>query len=87
MSVQTAKEALTLLAFALGVLILGAYGVTESLVRLGFTLGAHECDHGFPWGQVIIGVTLVIPFTLGLATAQKVAESIAARFGGKDGSP
>jgi Ni/Fe-hydrogenase subunit HybB-like protein len=78
-----AKEALIILAFALGVLILGAYGVTESLVRLGFALGAHECDHGFPWGQVIIGVTLVVPFTLGLATAQKIAESVAARFAGK----
>lgn len=86
MSVQTAKDALSLLAFLLGVLILGAYGVTESLVRLGYALGTHECDHGFPWGQVIIGVTLVIPFTLGLATAQKVAESIASRFG-KDSTP
>ena len=87
MSVQTAKDALVILAFALGVVILGAYGATESLVRLGFALGAHECDHGFPWGQVIIGVTLVVPFTLGLATAQKIAEGIASRIGGKDTGP
>lgn len=87
MSVQTAKDVLSILGFLLGVLILGAYGVTESLVRLGYALGTHECDHGFPWGQIIIGVTLVVPFTLGLATAQRIAEAVAGRIGGKETGP
>jgi hypothetical protein len=82
-NIQAVKDTLVVGAFGLGCLILGAYGVTEALARIGYTLGAHECDHGFPWGQAIIGVTLIVPMTLGLTTAQKLAEAVASRFGGE----
>ncbi len=69
------------IAFALGVVILGAYGLAEALALLGWRLGPHEGHHGFPWGQVVVATILVAPKLLGRATAGKIWGAIGQRFG------
>lgn len=65
-----------------GLVVLSTFGLAETLSRLGVTFGpCHE--HGFPWGQVIAGSILVLPKTVGRATAGKVWNKIASAVPGK----
>ena len=70
-------------AFLLGVLLLAAYGLAETLSMLGWRLGEHDGHHGFPWGQFVIGGLLIAPKMLGRATAGKIWDWLGSKMGSK----
>jgi len=68
------------LAILLGV----AYGIAESLARIGICL--RDCtafDNSFPWGLLIVMLTLVAPKTLGKATTGQIWSALAGRIPGR----
>lgn len=62
-----------------GILQAALYGTMEALARGGFL--PHTEHPGFPWVTVIIFAGCVLPKTLGRATAGRVWDAVAARFG------
>jgi hypothetical protein len=64
--------------------IMALYGVAETLHRVGFRFGTHsDEDIGFPWGLLIMCGFMVLPKVAGRASAGRIYEGIANRFGGK----
>lgn len=73
--------------FLAAVLIAFLYGAAESASVLGFCRGPCNIDHPFPWGLLLILLTLALPKVLGRATAGEIWQSIAGRFGGGRNTP
>lgn len=84
---MTISRILEDVAFALGIVLLGSYALSETLLNLGWRLGPHEPGHDFPWGQVLISAIFIAPKLLGRATAGKIWDAIGRRFGAKDAEP
>lgn len=76
-----------LASFALGVLVLASYGAAEALARLGYALGPCAAPHGVPWGQVIAGVALIVPVTVGPGAAGSLIRSLGGRVGREPSTP
>lgn len=76
-----------LASFVVGVLVLASYGAAEAAARLGVALGPCTAPHGVPWGQVIAGVALIVPVTVGPGAAGAVLRSLGRRVGGPNRPP
>lgn len=60
-------------AMVVAILIGVAYGVAESLARLGICIGKCTAfDTSFPWGLLIVMLFLVAPKTLGRSGATQL---------------
>lgn len=71
------EDAGMVVAILLGV----AYGVAESLARLGICIGKCTAfDTSFPWGLLIVMLVLVAPKTLGKATTGQIWTALAGRL-------
>ena len=81
MSADHGRRAENVLAYAGAAQAVFA-GVLESLVRAGFRLGAGDAVSGVPWVNLAILGVCVLPKTVGRATAGRVWDAIAGRFGG-----
>jgi hypothetical protein len=69
--VQTNRHAETI-AFLIGVFGLGVNMIAETLLNMGFVLGPCEKAHaGVPWAVVLGSIVLIVPKTIGRATAGK----------------
>lgn len=66
-----------------GILQALLYGTLEALRHAGISFGKCEPADGIPWVTVMIFAGCVAPKTLGRATAGKVWDVVAGRFGGK----
>jgi hypothetical protein len=54
----------------------------ESAARIGLKVGECAYDSNFPWGLVVLVCALVLPKTLGRATAGKVWSFVGSRISG-----
>lgn len=61
--------------FLAAVLIAVLYGLAEAASRVGVSLGECGHSHGIPWGLAIISGALVLPKTVGRATAGRIWEA------------
>jgi len=74
------EDAAMVVAILLGV----AYGVAESLARLGICIGKCTAfDASFPWGLLIVMLFLVAPKTLGRSGATQLLGALAGRMPGR----
>lgn len=61
-----------------------AYGVAESLARLGICIGKCTAfDASFPWGLLIVMLVLVAPKTLGRSGALSLLQGLLGRIPGR----
>lgn len=80
MSIDRAR-ALEDIGFAAAILIAVLYGIAETLSRLGLCPFVDRCaatSPSFPWGLAITQLSLVLPKTLGRATAGKIWSGVVA---------
>jgi len=71
------EDAAMVVAILLGV----AYGVAESLARLGICIGKCTAfDTSFPWGLLIVMLFLVAPKTLGRSGATQLLGGLFGRL-------
>lgn len=68
--IQTNRIAETV-AFLIGVFALATHVVVDQLMHLGFRIGpcVPEKAEGIPWGIIIVSIVLIVPKTIGRATA------------------
>lgn len=71
------------IAFYAGVVVLVAFGLSEAAARLGWRLGEHDCQHGFPWGALLVGIILVAPATVGAKYIGPALQKVAGMLPGK----
>lgn len=71
------------LGFLAAILIALVYGAAEAMRVVGFC-ATRPCstDHAFPWGLLIICACLVLPKTVGRASAGAVWQAIGERIRG-----
>ena len=71
-------------AMVVAILLGVAYGVAESLARLGICIGKCTAfDASFPWGLLIVMLFLVAPKTLGRSGATQLLGALAGRLPGR----
>lgn len=69
------------------IILTAIYCLAEASARVGFCKAVCPTEVSFPWGMAIMVVALVLPKTVGRATAGRVWDAIADRLGGKDPRP
>jgi hypothetical protein len=70
------------IGFLLATVIATVFVLAESAARIGLKVGECAYDSNFPWGLVVLVCALVLPKTLGRATAGKVWSFVGSRISG-----